>query len=162
MSREGVHGDEDTPIEKAGFAMKSALGSWKWLLVLGVLLCQCSVGNAAEDTQVEASFLEFQKDWIQKLNKEGRYGEKGMRVDRSPEDRSLFVARYDVVKESGAYRLKKTGQKSCPYVGIMYYEIWTCAAKGKSPEEAKRGPFECQPQSEITEIFRHAGGMWVY
>jgi hypothetical protein len=142
--------------------MKSLRGSLTWLFVLGFLVYPYSVGSAADDTQVESSFLSFQKTWIQKLNKEGRYGEKTMRVDRSPDDRSQFVARYDLVKEAGPCRIKKTGQTACPYVGVMRYEVWTCTAKGKTQDEAKRGPFQCQPQSEITEIFRYAGGMWVY
>ena len=152
----------EMPLGKAGFAMKSSRDLWFWLLVLGFLVFPCSVVSAAEDTQIESSFLAFQKSWIQKLNKEGRYGEKSMRVDRSPEDRSMFIARYDVVKEAGARRIKKTGQTACPYVGVMSYEVWSCTAKGKTQDEAKRGPFQCQPQSEITEIFRYAGGMWVY
>jgi hypothetical protein len=142
--------------------MKSSKSAWMWLLVLGFLVYPYSEGSAAEDTQAESSFLAFQKTWIQKLNKEGRYGEKSMRVDRSSEDRSLFVARYDMVKEAGACRIKKTGQTACPYVGVMRYEVWTCSAQGKTQDQARRGPFQCQPQSEITEIFRYAGGMWVY
>jgi hypothetical protein len=162
VGRERVHREGETPTGKAGFAMKSLKSAWVALLALGFLVCPYALGYAAEDTQVESSFLAFQKTWIQKLNKEGRYGEKTMRVDRSAEDRSLFVARYDVVKEAGACRIKKTGQTACPYVGVMRYEVWTCTAKGKTHDEAKRGPFDCQPQSEITEIFRYAGGMWVY
>jgi hypothetical protein len=162
VGRKLVHRGEDMPSGKADFAMKSSNSAWVSLLVLGFFVWPCTPGYAAEDTQVESSFLAFQKTWIQKLNKEGRYGEKSMQVDRSAEDRSLFVARYDVVREAGACRIKKTGQTACPYVGVMRYEIWTCTAKGKTHDEARRGPFDCQPQSEITEIFRYAGGLWVY
>jgi len=162
VGRERLSRGDKTPTGKAGFAMKSSKSAWVWLLVFGFLVCPCSVVYAADDTQIEASFVAFQKTWIQKLNKEGRYGEKSMRVDRSAEDRSLFVARYDMVKESGEHRIKKTGQTACPYVGVLRYEVWTCTAKAKTHDEAKRGPWECQPQSEITEIFRYAGGMWVY
>ncbi len=161
VGRERLHRDDETPTGKAGFAMKSSKGAWVGLLVLGFLVCPYALGYAADDTQIESSFVAFQKTWIQKLNKEGRYGEKSMRVGRSAEDRLLFVARYDVVKEAGACRIKKTGQTAYPYVGVMRYEVWSCAAKGKTRDEAKRGPFACQPQSEITEIFRYTGGMWV-
>jgi hypothetical protein len=162
VRNERLHRGEETPTGKAGFAMKSSKSAWVWLLVLGVFVCPSALGYAADDTQIESSFLAFQKTWIQKLNKEGRYGEKSMRVDRHPQDRSLFEARYDMVKEPGPCRIKKTGQTACPYVGVMHYEVWTCTAKGKTHDEAKRGPFDCRPQSEITEIFRYAGGMWVY
>ena len=97
VGRERIHRDEETPKGKVGFAMKSSKSAWMGLLVLGFLVCPYAPGYAAEDTQIESSFSAFQKTWIQKLNKEGRYGEKSMRVDRSAEDRSLFVARYDMV-----------------------------------------------------------------
>ena len=149
-------------IGKGGFAMRNSKRLGIWLLAFGYLVCASAVTWAADDAQIEASFLQFQKTWIQKLNKEGKYGEKSVRVERNPEDRSLYVAKYDVLKESATCRVKQTGQKACPYVGVMRYEIWTCAAKGKTQEEAKRGPFECRPQTEMTEIFRYSGGMWVY
>lgn len=142
--------------------MKSSKSVWVWLLVSGFMVYFYIPGYAAEDMSVESSFSAFYKTWIQKLNKEARYGEKSMRVFRSPEDLSLFTARYDVVKETGARRIKKTGQTACPYVGVMHYEIWTCTAWGKTQDEARRGPFKCLPQSEITEIFRYTGDMWAY
>jgi hypothetical protein len=118
--------------------------------------------RAADEAQVEKSFLEFQKDWIKKLNTEGKYGEKSMRIEKSPGDGAAFIASYDVVKEPKASRVKKTDQQATPYIGMLEYEIWTCSSKGITQEEAKGGPFHCEPRSETTEIFRFTGSEWVY
>lgn len=117
---------------------------------------------AADEAQVEKSFLEFQKDWIKKLNTEGKYGEKSMRIEKSPGNGAAFLASYDVVKEPKASHVKKTDQKATPYIGTVQYEIWTCSSKGITQEEAKGGPFHCEPRSETTEIFRFTGSEWVY
>lgn len=132
------------------------------LLVLCLLGIHPSPLQAAEDAQVEKAFQNFQKGWIKKLNTEGTYGEKSMRVQKSPGDGAAFIATYDVVKEPKASQVKKTDQKETPYIGTVQYEIWTCSSMGKTQEEAKRGPFSCQPRGETTEIFRFTGSKWVY
>ena len=132
------------------------------LLVLGLLGCLLSVGQAADEALAEKSFVQFQKDWIKKLNTEGKYGEKSMRIDRASGGDAAYIATYDVVKEPKSYEIKKTEQKATPYIGKMQYEILTCTAQGKTAEEAKRGPFSCVPRSDITEIFRFTGSKWVY
>ena len=106
--------------------------------------------------------MQFQKDWIKKLNAEGKYGEKSMRIDKSLGGDAPYTATYDVVKEAKSYEIKKTVQPATPYIGKVQYEIVTCTAQGKTPEEAKRGPFACNPRSDITEIFRFTGSKWVY
>jgi len=115
-----------------------------------------------DEAQVEQSFLQFQKEWIKKLNTEGKYGEKSMRVEKAPGDGSQFAASYNAVKEASGSHIKKTDQAATPYIGSMHYEIWACTAAGKTPEEAKRGPFKCELQTDMTEIFRFTGSKWVY
>ncbi len=131
------------------------------LLLLGFLGCVCSVAQAMDEAQVEQRFVQFQKDWIKKLNTEGKYGEKGMRVERSPHDGS-FTARYDEIREVPGSHIKKTGQAATPYVGTMHYEIYGCTATGKTAEEARRGPFKCALQTDTNEIFRFNGTKWLY
>jgi hypothetical protein len=114
-----------------------------------------------DEAQVEKSFVEFQKDWIKKLNTEGKYGQKGMRVEKSPVDGS-FTAKYDEVREAPGSRIKKTGNAATPYVGTMHYEIYGCTAAGKTAEEARRGPFKCALQTDTNEIFRFNGTKWLY
>lgn len=143
--------------------MKNARIFWIALLVLGLLGCLVSIGQTADEAALaEKSFVQFQKDWIKKLNAEGKYGEKSMRVDKALGGDAPYTATYDVVKEAKSYEIKKTDQKATPYIGKVQYEIVTCRAQGKTAEEAKRGPFSCTPRSEITEIFRFTGSKWVY
>lgn len=135
---------------------------WIALLVLGFLGTHTSPLPAADDAQVEKAFQDFQKEWIKKLNTEGKYGEKSMRVEKSAGDGAGYTATYDVVKEPKSSQVKKTEQKATPYIGTVQYEIWTCSATGKTSEEAKRGPFNCRPSRETTEIFRFTGSKWVF
>jgi len=74
---------------KAGFAVTNIKILGVGLLVLGFLGCVCSVAQAMDEAQVDQSFVQFQKDWIKKLNTEGKYGEKGMRVEKSRVDGSF-------------------------------------------------------------------------
>jgi hypothetical protein len=150
------------PNVESGDTVKIIKSLWVGLLVLGFLGIHPSPLRAADEAQVEKAFQEFQTDWVKKLNTEGKYGEKNMRVEKSAGDGAGFIARYDVVKEPKSSQVKKTEQKATPYIGTVQYEIWTCSAKGKSQEEAKRGPFDCQLHSEMTEIFRFNGSKWVY
>ena len=147
---------------KAGVAVKNTRILGIALLVFGLLVCLISVGQAADEAQVEKSFAQFQKDWIKKLNTEGKYGEKSMRIEKSSGGDAPYTAAYDVVKEAKSYEIKKTEQPATPYIGKVQYEIMTCTAQGKTAEEAKRGPFACTPRSDITEIFRFTGSKWVY
>lgn len=117
---------------------------------------------AIDEAQVEKTFQEFQKDWIKKLNTGGMYGEKNVRVEKSARDDAEFIATYDVVKEPKASHIKKTNEKATPYIGTIQYEVWTCKSIGKTPEEAKGGPFTCEPHGETKEIFRFTGDKWVY
>jgi hypothetical protein len=149
-------------MEKVRFPVKNIKILGIGLLVLGFLGCVCSVGQAMDDEQVEKSFVQFQKDWIKKLNTEGKYGEKSMQVDKASGGGSQFIAKYDIVKEAKAYKIKKTDQKATPYIGTVQYEISTCSANGNTAEEARRGAFTCEPKSEITEIFRFSGSKWIY
>jgi hypothetical protein len=142
--------------------MKIIKSLWLGMLVLGLLGIQAAPLRAADDAQVEKAFQDFQKDWIKKLNTEGKYGEKSMRVEKSPGDGAGYTASYDVVKEPKASHVKKTEQKATPYIGTVQYEIWTCSSMGKTQEEARGGPFSCQPRGDTTEIFRFTGSKWVY
>ena len=147
---------------KAGFVVRVSKKLVIGLLFCGFLGSILSVGHAMDEAQVEQSFLQFQKEWIKKLNTEGKYGEKSMRVEKVPGDDSQFIARYDAVKEASGSHIKKTSQAATPYIGTMHYEIWACSAGGKTAEEARQGPFNCELRTDTTEIFRFNGTKWVY
>jgi hypothetical protein len=147
---------------ESGDTVKTIKTLWFGLLLLSLLGISASPLRAADAAQAEQSFLEFQKEWVKKLNTEGKYGERNMRIEKSSGGGAEFIASYDVVKEPKSYQVKKTDQKATPYIGTLQYEIWTCSAMGKTQEEAQKGPFSCQPRSETTEIFRFTGSKWVY
>lgn len=147
--------------ERADDTVKKTKVLWLGLVVLGFLGCVCSVAQAMDEAQVEKSFVQFQKDWIKKLNTEGKYGQKGMRFEKSPIDGSI-TAKYDEVREAPGSNIKKTGNAATPYVGTMHYEIYGCSASGKTSDEAKRGPFNCVLQGDTNEIFRFNGTKWLY
>ena len=52
---------------KAGFAVKDIKILGLGLLLLGFLGCVCSPAQAMDEAQVEQRFVQFQKDWIKKL-----------------------------------------------------------------------------------------------
>jgi hypothetical protein len=142
--------------------MKNSKRVWIVLLTFAFLGCACSLGLAQDEAQVQQKFEAFEKGWIKKLNEQGKYGEASMRVEKGAGGGALYAARYEVIKERASRSIEKTNQPATPYVGVMRYEIWTCSAFGKTPEEAKAGKFECELQNHIREIFRFNGKEWVY
>jgi hypothetical protein len=142
--------------------MMSSKRVWIVLLTLAFLGCACSLGLAQDEAQVQQKFEAFEKVWIKKLNEQGKYGEARMRVEKGAGGGALYAARYEVIKERATRSIEKTNQPATPYIGVMRYEIWTCSAFGKTPEEAKAGKFECELQNHIREIFRYNGKEWLY
>lgn len=141
--------------------MKHTKRLWTALLVFAFLGCACPLGFAMDEAQIQQKLETFEKGWIKQLNEQGKYGPASMRVEKGAGG-ALYVAKYDVVKERAGRYIQKTTQPKTPYVGVIRYEIWTCSAYGKTPEEAKSGKFECELTSHIREIFRFTGNEWVY
>lgn len=142
--------------------MKNSKRVWIVLLAFAFVGCAWSVGLAQDEAQVQKKFEDFEKTWIQKLNTQGRYGEGSMRIEKGAGGGSLYEAKYDVIKERAGRFVEKTNKKATPYVGVIRYEIWTCSAFGKTPEEARAGKFECGLNDHVREIFRYNGTEWIY
>jgi len=132
------------------------------LLVCGLIISFSSYALATEDSDVEKAFVKFQHEWIEKLNHHGKYGKKNVEVKEDQDHKGVYVASYLELSDPFEYRVKKTGQKGSPYVGVMRYKRMTYSSSGKTPEEASNGNFECKRQLTVTEIFRFSGGKWVY
>ena len=122
----------------------------------------CASGLAMDEAQIQQKFEAFEKTWLKKLSDLGPYGEKSMKVEKGAGGGALFVAQYDVIKERAGRYIQKTSQPATPYIGVIRYDIWTCSAFGKTPEEAEAGKFECELTSQNREIFRFTGTDWVY
>jgi hypothetical protein len=142
--------------------MKHLKRLWTVFLVFVFLGCACPLGFAMDEAQIQQKLEAFEKAWIKKLNEQGKYGQASMRVEKGAGGGTLVAARYDIIRERAGRYIQKTNQPKTPYIGVIRYEIWTCSAFGKTPEEAKAGKFECELQSHIREIFRFNGTEWVY
>lgn len=140
---------------------------WVGKLLLGILVVLLlssfsSHALALNDAEVEKAFVKFQHDWIAKLTKYGTYGKSHLQVKEDEAHKGSYVASYLVLTEPFEYRIKKTGQKASPYVGVIRYKKMTYASKGSTAEEASAGSFKCVHESIVTEIFRYSGDRWVY
>jgi hypothetical protein len=152
----------DNAFGKDGSAMMNSKRLLIMFLVAVFLGSFCPLGLAMDEAQIEQKFETFEKVWLKKLSDQGPYGEKSMKVEKGAGGGSLFAAKYDVIKERAGRYIQKTSQPATPYVGVLRYDIWTCSAFGKTPEEAKAGKFECELTSQNREIFRFTGSDWVY
>lgn len=152
---------------KVGDIKKLRNTDWLAKCLFGVLaalllLSFSSHALAVDDAEVEKAFVKFQHDWIAKLNKYGTYGKSHLQVKEDEAHKGSYVASYLMLTEPFEYRIKKTGQKASPYVGVIRYKKMTYASKGNTPEEASGGTFKCVHESIVTEIFRYSGDKWVY
>ena len=130
------------------------------LVLFGLVAMNFPPCSAADDEAVKKAFEVFQSDWIVKLNHHGQFGTDKIKVEKDPQGR--YCATYRVIAKDTESEVKATGDKASPYVGVLKYEEHTYASCADSPELAKQGPFECERQRAITEIFRYSGGKWHY
>jgi len=135
---------------------------WLGLLAGALLLSLSSHALALEDAEVEKAFVKFQHEWIEMLTKYGKYGKSHLQVQEDQAHKGSYIASYLVLTEPFEYRIKKTGQKASPYVGVIRYKKVTYSSKGNTPEQASAGKFKCEHESIVTEIFRFSGNKWVY
>jgi hypothetical protein len=136
---------------------------WICFVVCALLGCfSVEFARASEDAQAEESFVQFQKEWIQKLREHGKYGEEHAQVTEDGEKTGTYLAEYSVLTEPSSFEIKKTDVSASPYVGVIHYEKQTYSCRAKSPEEAKRGPYQLTKSSGVTEIFRYSKGKWLY
>jgi hypothetical protein len=152
----------DNALGKDGSVMKNSKRLLILFMVAAILGCFCPLGIAMDEAQISQKFEAFEKAWLKNLSEKGPYGEKSMKVEKGAGGGNLYVAKYDILKDRAGRAIKKTSQPATPYIGVMRYEVWTCSAFGKTPEEAKAGKFECENTSQNREIFRFNGTEWVY
>lgn len=142
--------------------MNTSLKSWILLLLFGLMISFSSLALALEEADVEKEFVTFQREWMEKLVRNGKYGRNNAQVKADESQQGLYVASYAELSEPIEYRIKKTDQQGAPYIGVIKYKKMTYSSKGKNPEEASRGDYVCDKELIVTEIFRFSGGKWVY
>ena len=142
--------------------MNNYLKSMTLLVLFGIMLGFSSLALASEETDVEKEFVTFQREWMEKLVRNGKYGRSNVQVKADESQQGLYVASYAELSDPIEHRIKKTDQQGAPYIGVIKYKKMTYSSKGKSPEEASRGDYVCDKELIVTEIFRFSGGKWVY
>lgn len=130
------------------------------LMLFMMVAMQLSLCSAAEDEAVRKAFDVFQNDWIAKMNHHGQFGADKIKVEKDPQ--GLYRATYRVIAQNPESEVKATGDKGSPYIGVLKYEEHTYACRADSPELSQQGPFECEKQVVVTEIFRYSRGKWLY
>jgi len=130
------------------------------LMLFMMVVMQVSLCSAADDEAVRKAFDVFQSDWIAKMNHHGQFGADKIKVEKDPQ--GLYRATYRVIAQNPESEVKATGDKGSPYIVVLKYEEHTYACLADSPELAQQGPFECEKQVVVTEIFRYSRGKWLY
>jgi len=121
-----------------------------------------SAAFSLDDQEAESKFQQFQQEWMQKLARNGLYGPGSVQCELQPQDQGLFVATYKTLGQITSVRVKKTQSAGSPYVGILSYEELLYSCRGRTPEEARKGPFQFESRTSVTEIFRFSKGKWLY
>jgi len=149
-------------LERHTLVMRMATKCTLYLLLMGFCFCAVSYAAGIDESQVKASFVQFQQEWMNKLKQHGKYGLDCVQVSEDPDRKGTFIAKYEDLSEPSEPEIRKTGQKASPFVGVLHYNTVTQVSRGNTAEEAKRGPFKCESQEGVTEIFRFSKGKWIY
>jgi hypothetical protein len=131
------------------------------LLSLTLVMAHSLLASAADDeASARTSFVEFEKEWLKKVNSYGDYGQHNIKVEK--DDQGRYCARYRIIAPSEGSEVKATGVKASPFVGVLHYEEQTYASHADTPDQARLGPFESEKDIVFTEIFRYSNGKWVF
>ena len=149
-----------------GFRILGPVSTFRKVSFFVLLSLMLALGNSilalASDDEKAArtSFLEFEKEWLKKINTHGEYGQQNVKVEKDEQGR--HCARYRIIVPAEGSEVKPTGVKASPFVGVLHYEEQIYACHADTPELAKQGPFEAEKEILYTEIFRYSNGRWVF
>jgi hypothetical protein len=153
-----------TDMRKGGCSL--TVSGWLKVFVGGLLALLCCTvlsvpaSQASDEMEAKQSFEVFKEAWLGKLNQHGEYGWEKIKVEQESQD--SCAARYKIITRATDSEVKATGDKLTPFVGILKYEEQTYICRASTSELAKQGPFTCEREVVITEIFRYANGKWLY
>ena len=124
------------------------------LLVLIVLLMGTAAARAEDPAD---SFPQFCDEWIEKLAARERDNVAHIKWESEG-----TIVKGDYVGYTHEHTcVTKMGSQSTPVGKIVYREI-KYEKLGQTIEEAEHTPPRPVETTEITEIFRYAGGKWIY
>jgi len=119
-----------------------------------ILLMVASVARAEEPAD---SFPQFCDEWIEKLAARERDNVAHIKWEATGD-----IVKGDYVGYTREHTcVTKMGTQSTPVGKIVYREIMY-EKLGPSIEEAQHTEARAVDVTEITEIFRYAGGKWIY
>lgn len=124
---------------------------------LFVLLVLLMVTTAVRAEDPADSFPQFCDEWIEKLAARERDNVAHIKWEA---DGSIVKGKYVGYTHEHTC-VTKMGSQSTPVGKISYREI-KYEKLGATVEEAEQTPARPVEITEITEIFRYAGGKWIY
>jgi hypothetical protein len=110
--------------------------------------------RASDGDAVEKRFESFCKDWMQTVSK---FALKKMHCRKADLG---FIAEYDGYSDNFTTKVKTADPVKKTYIGILTYSEVKFQHNGKTPDEAKKGPFEIMSQSPVKAIFMYRNGQW--
>ncbi len=138
--------------------VKAFFGLLIFLIVVSFTPCL----RGEDDLLNSTGFNDFCVKWIGLLNEKGCYSRDHVCVRKDEKDPGVIIAEYRKIGKILEKRVKKTTNEKVPYVGILKYYVVIYKSKGKSADEAIKGPFQKGEASITTEIFYYKDGKWIY
>lgn len=143
----------------------SISGQWGPIFLAAVLvllpgLCGVSPAGEAVPPAVVASFENFSKGWMSRLEQVSRQNSRELKPESAANGR--LVGRYVCYGPECVREVRGTDSKITPYVGIIRYGQKVMEKEGETLQKMKDHPGVATGEIQVTEIFRYTGGRWVY
>ena len=117
------------------------------------------VGDSEKLAAMHASFQEFAKNKIQRLNYNHQFSRTRMQIEKRPN--GLYCARFHQIDDGSlAFQVRPSKSKKIPYVGILSYQEKVFQALGSSPDECKNGKFSAVSIIPNKHLFSYTKGAW--
>ncbi|MGE0823176.1 MAG: hypothetical protein AB7P18_13755 [Candidatus Binatia bacterium] len=113
-----------------------------------------------DEATAHSRFDTFTQEWMVKLAQAEEYHRT--RQVKVSQDADGFFAEYVGYLPQRYIKVKKTTSQETPYVGTLTYYERVLRCRGKTKEDALKGPFEQDRLVPVREIFRFTRGEWVY
>ena len=126
------------------------------------LLLSSSAFAGGDTTKDEAmsKFVSFSEKWVQVLNKKHNFSRLKKVV--LPAEQGFQGKYHEIDKETIVCKVKPTKSKKVPFIGILRYTESIYISEADSKNAAKNGPYTCNKEIAVTEVFNFSNGKWQY
>jgi hypothetical protein len=148
-------GEEDLAMWRLRFRTARAVGLLAALLLAGGAWAgPAAIAPGALRGQIERSFAQFSRNWMQEL--QTRAARARMRPSVRP-GAGAPIFTYLGYGEDFRTELRATESSTAPYVGLLHYteNLYSCA-------DARAARCGIASSTPVTEIFRFLDGVWSY